>query len=33
MSGVLEHIFEGGFTLHSREDFDIAPTSKKWWED
>ena len=24
---------DGGFTLHSREDFDIAPASKKWWED
>ena len=24
---------DGHFTLHSREDFDIAPASKKWWEE
>jgi hypothetical protein len=24
---------DGGYDLHSREDFDIAPASKKWWED
>ena len=24
---------DGGYTLHSREDFDITPASKKWWEE
>jgi len=24
---------DGGYTLHSREDFDISPASKKWWEE
>jgi len=24
---------DGGHTLHSREDFDITPASKKWWEE
>jgi hypothetical protein len=24
---------DGGYDLHSREDFDITPASKKWWED
>ncbi len=24
---------DGGYDLHSREDFDIVPASKKWWED
>ena len=24
---------DGGYTLHSREDFDISPSSKKWWEE
>ena len=23
---------DGGHTSHSREDFDITPASKKWWE-
>ena len=23
---------DGSYTLHSREDFDITPASKKWWE-
>ena len=24
---------DGGYTLHSREDFDISPASKRWWEE
>tara|TARA_Y100000996_G_scaffold38046_2_gene26513 strand:- start:4720 stop:5850 length:1131 start_codon:yes stop_codon:yes gene_type:complete len=24
---------DGSYTLHSREDFDITPASKKWWEE